>query len=100
MTMNTYDLGNVVLVTTNPPFTQLGAPIDPTVVKVVVKKPDGSLLRATYLIDLTLTRISAGAYQWPVTPDQPGLWTYRWYSTGAGQASARGQFEVNIDDLV
>lgn len=93
--MDTYAEGKLVrLIGT---FTNnAGAVQDPAVVKVVVKTPEGVSTTYTYGTDVTLIKDSTGIYHFDVdTTGKPGVWHYRWYSTGSGQsATTDSYFEV------
>lgn len=75
---------------------EVGAAVDPSVVKVAIEKSDGTTTTYTYGTDPEVTKPSTGIYQIQVdTTGKPGYWHYRWYSTGSGQtATTRGRFRV------
>lgn len=92
---NTYDKGDLVKVTgtfTDPDSND--ALIDPTVVKVSVKEPDGTTTTYTYGTDAECVKVSTGLYKLEINCDAPGTWHYRWWSTGTGQAAEPDEFIV------
>jgi hypothetical protein len=101
---NIYDQGSTVALQSSPPFTNAltSALIDPSTVKLVITKPDGTVLRYTYGVDAQVTRLSVGLYQCLVVADVAGTWQYHWYapSSTITAASAQNWFTVSIDALV
>lgn len=90
---NTYDLGD--LVRCSGTFTDATSIlVDPTVVKASIQNPAGTDTTYTYGTDAALVRDSAGAYHVDVSATSAGRWYYRLYSTGTGQASGEGYFDV------
>ncbi len=85
--MAEYAEGNIVRLTGT--FTDADdVALDPTVVKAVIERPDGTKTTYTYGTDPELTRSSEGVYKISLdTTGFPGVWLYRWYSTGTGQAA-------------
>jgi hypothetical protein len=77
--LNKYEIGDLVRV--SGPFRNSvdGAPVDPTAVFLSYKKPDGTTTSLTYGVD--------GAVA-------VGIWSWRWHSTGIGQAADEGRFYV------
>jgi hypothetical protein len=94
---NTYDYGSLVRVSctfTDPNSTPTpNAPIDPDTVSLTVLKPDGTT-KTTYTYPADITKDSVGNYHYDISIDQSGPWTYRWWSTGNGQASKEREFEI------
>lgn len=81
-----YDIGDLAKVSAA--FTNAaGAAIDPTVVKLTVKKPDGTLTTYTYGVGDTIVKDSTGNYHANIDLTLAGTWRYRWFSTGTGQAA-------------
>jgi hypothetical protein len=91
--MNSYDLGDVARISTIYTITATGAVLDPTTVTMVVMAPDRTETTYTYAGG-TVTKDSTGNYHVDVSIAAAGLWRYRWTSTGTGQASEEGAFEV------
>lgn len=76
-------------------FTGLdGAAIDPATVAVRTRKPDLSFTTQTYGTDAAVIRDGAGLYHCDIDASLHGAWTYRWESTGDGQAATEGAFKV------
>jgi hypothetical protein len=91
--MDSYAVGNLVRVSVA--FADsTDAAVDPSVVKVQVRTPAGTISTKTYGTDAAVKRASVGHYYLDVDASSPGEWMYRWYSTGTGQAAAEGVFTV------
>lgn len=91
---NKYDYGDLVRASgawTN----SAGTAIDPTVVKFSYRDPSGNETVLTYLSDAALVRDSAGNYHVDIDADEAGVWYYRWWSTGTGQAAEAIKFVVH-----
>ena len=90
---NLHDVGDLVRVTGT--FTDAdGNAQDPTVVKCDYTDPSGNTTELVYGTDEELVKSSTGVYYTDINADEAGLWTYRWYSTGTGQAADEGWFQV------
>ena len=102
MSISSYDTGDVVRLgnhstnTATAAFTDaLGVATDPSVVTLVVDKPDGTTTTTyTYGGSPALSKETTGRYYVDVTIDQAGLWAYRLAGTGTAQAADEGQFHV------
>lgn len=68
--------------------------VDPSTLVFKLLKPDGSSVTYTYLTNLQLVRDSLGMFHVDYKTDQPGVWTYRFESTGAGEGAVEDDFEV------
>lgn len=91
--MNSYDVGDVVRC--SGAFTNsAGAAVDPTAVLCKVRKPDGTITAFTHGVDAALVKAAVGNYYLDVEATAAGIWTYRFYSTGAGQAAGETVFKV------
>lgn len=90
---NIHDYGDLVRVSVVFRRTSDTALVDPTAVKLTVKKPKGDLVTYTYGV-ATIAKDSTGNYHADISVDQSSIWYYRWWSTGTGQASEERQFEV------
>lgn len=91
--MNSYDKGD--LIRCSGAFTDAdGAAQDPTAVFFQFKNPSGETTTYTYDDDAELVKVSTGNYRVDVNADEIGTWSYRFYSTGTGQAAGEGQFSV------
>ncbi len=90
---NTYEKGDLVRVSAV--FTTAaGANLDPTAVLCQVRRATGATTTYTYLTDAALVKDSSGHYHVDVDANGEGLWYYRWYSTGTGQAADETTFSV------
>lgn len=96
--MKTYDNGD--LVRCSAAFTNSdGEAVDPTAVIFKVKTPAGTETTYTYGTDAELVRDSAGNYHIDVDANESGIWIYRCYSTGTGQAADEEHFSVRITEF-
>lgn len=91
-TKTAYDIGDLVRCTGT--FASSGANVNPSAVLFKVKTPAGTITTYTYGTDVALVRDSTGIYHVDVDATEAGEWTYRFWSTGTGQAAAEGQFIV------
>lgn len=89
-----YDIGDLARLSAV--FTDsTGAAIDPTLVKVVYHAPGAaSNTTLVYGVDLAVVKDSVGHYHLDLSVTLAGRYDYRWYSTGTGQASEEGGFDV------
>lgn len=100
MTLNAYVVGQPVRLAGH--FVDVdGADINPTVVIVKYRPPGATTVTKTYGTDVQVVKDSTGHYHIdvdtsPVVDVTPGhgIWRYRWYSTGTGQAAGEMQFTV------
>lgn len=83
--INQYWLGSLVRVS-NVFKDVAGAPADPETVNVEINKPDRTSQTYVHGTDEEVVKDGVGQYHMDVNADQPGEWSYRWFSTGAGQA--------------
>lgn len=79
----------------------LGSVMDPDAVRVetispenVGGRPPGRLTSYTYGVDAALMKDSVGRYHIDVSVAFNGIWRWRWYSSGTGQAADEGTFLV------
>lgn len=100
MTLNAYVVGQPVRLEGHFVDTA-NADIDPTTVIVKYRPPGAPTVTKTYGTDVQVVKDSVGHYHIDVdtsavanvTPGH-GIWRYRWYSTGTGQAAGEMQFTV------
>jgi uncharacterized protein YfaS (alpha-2-macroglobulin family) len=88
-----FEVGDLVRVT-GTVKNKAGQQIDPATVKFSVKPPNGIVTTYTYGIDAQLVRESQGNYRIDINANAPGLWHYRFFSTGSEQAAKEDQFRV------
>ena len=74
--------------------TQAGVLIDPNIVNLSHRDPFPTTRILVYLTDVEVIRDSEGNYHVDIDANLPGLWTYRWWSTGLGQAAVERTFNV------
>ena len=67
--------------------------MDPGTVALALELPDGTVTTYTYAGG-TVTKDSVGNYSKDVSVTTPGTYQYRWTSTGTGQGSEEGWFQV------
>jgi hypothetical protein len=75
-------------------------PIDPSTVKVKIRKPDGVLVEYQFGVGGDVAKDSIGAYSTVVTADQDGDWLYRWEATGPVAVIKEGIFSVHENVVV
>jgi hypothetical protein len=92
MTLNSYDLGDLVRCTGT--FASSDANVNPAAVLFKIKTPSGTITTYTYGTDAELVRDSTGVYHVDVDAAEHGNYTFKFWSTGIGQAAAEGQFFV------
>lgn len=92
--INPYDKGASVRVAG--PFRDIetGNPIDPETVSFSYKNPAGLTITLTYGQNVELQRVNTGNYRVDIDANLSGMWHWRWFATGAGQAADQGQFYV------
>ncbi len=91
---NQHDLGDLVKVSAVFKNAETQVALDPEVVKLSVRPPSGTVTTYTYLDDATITKSSTGNYAANIDANEAGRWSYRWWSTGNGQAAEESFFEV------
>ena len=96
--MNSYDVGDVVRCS-GAFANSAGAAVDPTAVLCKVRKPDGTVTTYTYGVDAPLVKAAAGSYYLDVNATEAGIWAYRFYSTGTGQAAGETSFRVRVSSF-
>ena len=67
---------------------------DPTTITFKYLKPSAVLVTLIYGTDAALVKDSTGKYHVDLDLDEAGLWKWRYWSTGAVQAAAQGDFRV------
>lgn len=97
---STYDIGDKVRASAI--FTlAAGTTIDPSKVYFAVQKPDGAIANSTYSAGTTnVNRSSSGHYYKDIVTTAAGLYEYRFWSTGTGQAAEEGYFSVRAKRVV
>jgi hypothetical protein len=84
--MSAYEQGQVVRATGT--FKDAaGNLVDPSVVKFRVRTPAAVVTEYIYGVAGDLVKDSTGVYHFDVVLSAPGLWKYRWVSTGIGAAA-------------
>ncbi len=100
--IHSYDLGDLVRVYTSTPFTDVatGDVIDPDAVKVSTKDPAGAVVTYVYGVDNGVIKNDTGDYEMNIDANLSGIWYYRWWSTGDGQAAEEKFFRVREANAV
>ena len=93
MSINSYDLGNLIRLSGIYTVVSSSALIDPTVVKLSTRDPAGTVVTYTYGVS-TIVRDSTGTYHADINASLAGPWYYRWWSTGTGQAAVETRFDI------
>ena len=96
--MNSYDVGDVVRCS-GAFANSAGTAVDPTAVLCKVRKPDGTITTFTYGVDAALVKAAVGSYYLDVEATAAGVWYYRFYSTGVGQAAGETSFRVRVSSF-
>lgn len=91
---NSYDFGDLVYVKGEFTDKDTGDPLDPTTISITVRSPSGVITTYLYLTDSEVVRDSTGIYHAAIDATESGMWYYRWWSTGSGQASDEQRYEV------
>jgi hypothetical protein len=93
--MNAYNVGDQVRLTVS--FANAAGNLaDPTAVTLLVRRRYQlePVATSTYTYPGTITKDSTGIYHVDVTPDNEGVWDYRWVATGTVVAAEEGAFNV------
>lgn len=90
--IKTFDVGDSVLLAAS--FKKAGQLIDPTNVFFRYRNPSNVTTTLQYGVDGAVTKTSTGEYRLNVSANAAGVWSYRIYSTGTGEAAREGQFLV------
>ena len=92
--MSVYDVGDLLRV--SGAFTDAaGTAIDPTTVLFKYKVPAGTITTLTYGVDGALVKDSVGNYHVDLNMSVSGIFYFKFYSTGTGQAAAEANVTVN-----
>jgi hypothetical protein len=94
MSCNTHDLGDLIRLTSAFHDADTGTDMDPEIVSVTIRDPDGNTQTLTYGTDAAVINSSTGHYYTDVDANVVGTWYYRWFSTGSGQAAEEQRFLV------
>ncbi len=96
--MNVYDNGDLVRCT-GTFTTAAGVVQNPAAVLCKYMTPAGTTTTLTYGVDAALVRASTGIYYVDVNANASGIWKYRFYSTGNGQAAGESSFRVRVSEF-
>ena len=90
--VNTYELGNVIVLSGEFVDTATGTSVDPDTVVFRIRTPDGAMTECQY--PANVVRDATGKYHvdWPAIT--PGRYVYRFFSTGSAMASRDRVFVV------
>ena len=67
---------------------------DPTAVNLSFRTPAGVTTTYIYSTDAELVKDTTGKYHVDIDANESGVWYYRFFSTGTGQAAEERQFVV------
>lgn len=77
-----------------------GSAVDPGTVLATYRNPAGTATTYTYGVDAELEKDSTGHYHVDINANAAGVWWYKFYSTGSGQAaSVPASFVVFTSDF-
>jgi hypothetical protein len=85
--MDVWTLGTVVVIAGS--FEVGGVPTDPDTLTLTLRPPGGWDVDESGIV-----HDGPGEYHASVTPDQVGIWRYRWLATGDAAAVDEGEFEI------
>jgi hypothetical protein len=89
--MNSYVVGNSVLLTSAFAVSRTNAPVDPATVNLKTLDPVGAVVTYT---GGQLTKNAVGNYQYVLTPATIGVWLYRWEGVGPPSSAAENRFMI------
>jgi len=95
--VNEYHLGDRVRIGLSTPFTANGSAFDPEVVNFLIRLPDGTLTKYTYLTDPEVVKNAIGDYEMEIDADLSGIYRYTVEgvtSGGENQGAYDGAFKV------
>lgn len=98
--MSDYKQGNVATVRSAFTDGDTGNPVTPGAVHLTVLRPDGSVLHYENGVDPEINDEGLGVYTCDVDLDMAGLYKYRWWSTGTGQAADWADLSVAPTEAV
>lgn len=70
------------------------SPLDPGSTKVDIENPSGVEVSYQFGVDPEIVRTGIGVYYIEYTLDEVGMWYFRWYSFGLGEASTETPLNV------
>lgn len=91
MAYNSYNLGTAVTVSAT--FSVSSTNTDPTTITLEITDPSGNTDTYTYGA-AQVTKDGTGLYSKQITPDEAGLWKYRWVGTGTVIAANSYKFRM------
>ncbi|MFO7181654.1 MAG: hypothetical protein DIU78_023330 [Pseudomonadota bacterium] len=71
-----------------------GNAVDPSVVRIKIRAPDGTENTYTHGTHSIVEKTSTGSYRFELTLSAAGSWHYRWVGTGAYVAASEGFIRV------
>lgn len=92
-------------------YNEAGTATDPTAVTCTLAHPDGTVEaltpEAASAGDLTIAsaalgvtvEATTGLYKTSFTPDEAGVWRYRWNATGTVEEAQHGWIDVAVDQV-
>lgn len=97
--MNSYKLGQVAVLKTNPFLDETGSPIDPDTFSFIVKPP-GQPKVFIPTTDPLVTRLGVGVYTCRQKCTLPGVWSWGVEPTGNGETGNDSRFFVEQSEVL
>jgi len=84
--VNTYDIGDLVILKNGTFLNSEGVAVDPPIVNVKVQNPEQLDVTYTYGGDVNLEKLAVGVYRCTIKPLIAGTWHYRWEAVDSSAA--------------
>ena len=105
--VNTYDIGDLVILKNGTFLNAEGVAVDPSLINVKVQSPDHVDATYTYGVDANVEKLGVGVYRCTIKPLIPGMWYYRWeavdpstFITAAMEGAEEHRFSVRPSAFV
>lgn len=86
--------GDIVTITTDPPFTdEDGTPGDPDIVKLIVRRSYEPPTEYTFGVDPVIEKDDVGTYHADIVVSRTGRHYYRWQGSGGLTAAEENYFD-------
>ena len=76
--VNTYDIGDLVILKNGTFLDAEGIAVDPPLINVKVQDPAALDVIYTYGVDSNVEKLAVGVYRCTIKPVIAGIWFYRW----------------------
>ena len=101
--INTYDIGDLVILKNGTFKNGADVAVDPPVVTVKVQDPNYEDVIYTYGVDPNIEKLAVGVYRCTIKPTITGIWYYRWEAadpaapiTSALEGAEEKRFHIRI----